>query len=132
METLAGIDSTTIARMLVDIEQGNGLVPGSVLIVDEAGVVGSRTIDNLARHAAETESKLVLVGDDRQLPEIDAGAASVASRASSVRSSCTKFIDKPKSSREHASLRGRRPGDRASQRSPRRRRERHPRRSCWC
>jgi ATP-dependent exoDNAse (exonuclease V) alpha subunit len=75
METLAGIDSTTIARILVDIEQGNGLVPGSVLIVDEAGVVGSRTIDKPARHAAETESKLVLVGDDRQLPEIDAGGA---------------------------------------------------------
>jgi hypothetical protein len=75
METLAGIDSTTIARMLVDIDQGNGLAPGSVLVVDEAGMVGSRTIDRLAQHAAETGSKLVLVGDDRQLPEIDAGGA---------------------------------------------------------
>jgi conjugative relaxase-like TrwC/TraI family protein len=75
METLAGIDSTTIARMLVDIDQGNGLTRGSVLVVDEAGMVGSRTIDQLARHAADTESKLVLVGDDRQLPEIDAGGA---------------------------------------------------------
>jgi len=75
METLAGIDSTTIARLLTDIDQGNGLVPGSVLVVDEAGMVGSRTIDRLARHAAETNSKLVLVGDDRQLPEIDAGGA---------------------------------------------------------
>jgi conjugative relaxase-like TrwC/TraI family protein len=73
METLAGIDSTTIARMLLDIDQGNGLPDGSVLIVDEAGMVGSRTIDRLARHAADTRSKLVLVGDDRQLPEIDAG-----------------------------------------------------------
>jgi Ti-type conjugative transfer relaxase TraA len=75
METLAGIDSTTIARLLIDIDQGNGLVPGSVLVVDEAGMVGSRTIDRLAQHAADTESKLVLVGDDRQLPEIDAGGA---------------------------------------------------------
>lgn len=75
MEALAGIDSTTIARLMVDIDQGNGLAPGSVLVVDEAGMVGSRTIDRLARHAAATESKLVLVGDDRQLPEIDAGGA---------------------------------------------------------
>jgi ATP-dependent exoDNAse (exonuclease V) alpha subunit len=75
METLAGIDSTTIARLLVDVDQGNGLAPGSVLVVDEAGMVGSRTIDRLAQHAADTESKLVLVGDDRQLPEIDAGGA---------------------------------------------------------
>jgi conjugative relaxase-like TrwC/TraI family protein len=75
METLAGIDSTTIARLLLDIDQGNGLAPGSVLVVDEAGMVGSRTIDRLAQHAAHTRSKLVLVGDDRQLPEIDAGGA---------------------------------------------------------
>jgi conjugative relaxase-like TrwC/TraI family protein len=75
METLAGIDSTTIARLLLDIEQGNGLPDGSVLIVDEAGMVGSRTIDRLARHASDTRSKLVLVGDDHQLPEIDAGGA---------------------------------------------------------
>ncbi|MCW3000544.1 MAG: conjugative relaxase [Solirubrobacterales bacterium] len=75
MESLAGIDSTTIARLLVDIDQGNGLATGSVLVVDEAGMVGSRTIDRLAQHAADTKSKLVLVGDDRQLPEIDAGGA---------------------------------------------------------
>jgi Ti-type conjugative transfer relaxase TraA len=75
METLAGIDSTTIARLLLDIDQGNDLPAGSVLVVDEAGMVGSRTIDRLARHATETHSKLVLVGDDRQLPEIDAGGA---------------------------------------------------------
>jgi Ti-type conjugative transfer relaxase TraA len=75
METLAGIDSTTIARLLLDVNQGNGLPAGSVLVIDEAGMVGSRTIDRLAQHATETHSKLVLVGDDRQLPEIDAGGA---------------------------------------------------------
>jgi conjugative relaxase-like TrwC/TraI family protein len=75
METLAGIDSTTIAGLLRDIDQGNGLTRGSVLVVDEAGMVGSRSIDRLARHAADTDSKLVLVGDDRQLPEVDAGGA---------------------------------------------------------
>jgi Ti-type conjugative transfer relaxase TraA len=75
LENLAGIDSATIASVVRDIDQGHGLAPDSVLIVDEAGMVGSRTIDRLARHAAETKSKLVLIGDDRQLPEIDAGGA---------------------------------------------------------
>jgi conjugative relaxase-like TrwC/TraI family protein len=75
LETLAGIDSTTIARLLRDIDRGDGLPRGSVLVVDEAGMVGSRTIARLADHAAETHSKLVLLGDDHQLPEIDAGGA---------------------------------------------------------
>jgi conjugative relaxase-like TrwC/TraI family protein len=75
METIAGIDSTTIASLERDIDQGHSLPEGSVLVVDEAGMVGSRTIDRLARHTMETNSKLVLVGDDRQLPEIDAGGA---------------------------------------------------------
>ncbi|WCB92447.1 Dda-like helicase [Baekduia alba] len=75
LENLAGIDSATIASVLRDIDQGHDLAEGSVLIVDEAGMVGSRTIDRLARHAAESDAKLVLVGDDRQLPEIDAGGA---------------------------------------------------------
>jgi conjugative relaxase-like TrwC/TraI family protein len=75
LESTAGIDSTTIAGFLNDVEQGNGLPDGSVLVVDEAGMVGSRAIDRLARHAANTHSKLLLVGDDHQLPEIDAGGA---------------------------------------------------------
>jgi conjugative relaxase-like TrwC/TraI family protein len=75
LESTAGIDSITIAGFLDDVEHARGLPHGSVLVVDEAGMVGSRAIDRLARHAADTHSKLVLVGDDHQLPEIDAGGA---------------------------------------------------------
>jgi conjugative relaxase-like TrwC/TraI family protein len=75
LESLAGIDSTTIAQLRNDLDHGYGLPKGSVLIVDEAGMVGTRSIVELARHAAEVEAKLVLVGDDRQLPELDAGGA---------------------------------------------------------
>lgn len=73
MESLAGIDSCTIARLKQDIAHGYGVARGSVLVVDEAGMVGSRALLELAEHAAETDSKLLLVGDDRQLPELDAG-----------------------------------------------------------
>jgi hypothetical protein len=42
----------------------------TVLVVDEAGMVGSRKLTRLLEHA---QAKVVLVGDDRQLAAIDAG-----------------------------------------------------------
>src|SRR5947209_15723464 len=38
-------------------------------------MVGTRDLAALANHARERDAKLVLVGDDRQLPEIEAGGA---------------------------------------------------------
>jgi ATP-dependent exoDNAse (exonuclease V) alpha subunit len=75
LEQTAGIDSATISRLLADLDHGYGLTPGSVLVVDEAGMAGTRALARLADHAAATESKLQHVGDDHQLPEIDAGGA---------------------------------------------------------
>lgn len=49
------------------------LPPGGVLVVDEAGMVGTRTLHRLLVLAETTGTKLVLVGDPKQLPEIDAG-----------------------------------------------------------
>jgi conjugative relaxase-like TrwC/TraI family protein len=75
LEQTAGIDSSTVASLLIDLDRGYGLAPGSVLVVDEAGMAGTRTIARLAEHAQAAEAKLLLVGDDHQLPEIDAGGA---------------------------------------------------------
>jgi ATP-dependent exoDNAse (exonuclease V) alpha subunit len=47
--------------------------PGAVLIVDEAGMVGTRDLAVLAGTARTSNAKLVLVCDDCQLPEIQAG-----------------------------------------------------------
>lgn len=71
----AGIDATTIARLKRVLYSGHELTPGSVLVVDEAGMVGTRDLAALARAAERAQAKLVLVGDDRQLPEIQAGGA---------------------------------------------------------
>jgi Ti-type conjugative transfer relaxase TraA len=73
LEDQTGIDATTIARLRGELERGRPLHDRTVLVVDEAGMVGSRALAELAEHAAEARAKLVLVGDDRQLPEIDAG-----------------------------------------------------------
>ncbi len=82
----AGIRSATIASLLSDINRGHALAQGSVLVVDEAGMVGTRQLAQLARHAEGAGTKLVLVGDDRQLPEIQTGGAfrSLAERLGSI------------------------------------------------
>jgi Ti-type conjugative transfer relaxase TraA len=73
----AAIDTTTIARLRLALEHGYGhqLPFGGVLVVDEAGMVGTRDLAELSREADLRQIKLVLVGDDRQLPEIEAGGA---------------------------------------------------------
>lgn len=75
LQDQVGIDATTIARLQGELDHGHSLGRGDVLIVDEAGMVGTRAIARLADHTAEAETKLVLVGDDRQLPELQAGGA---------------------------------------------------------
>ncbi len=75
LEATAGIPAQTIARLLVDLDHPThgGLAAGSILVVDEAGMVGTRTLARLLDHAARADAKIVLVGDPRQLPEIGAG-----------------------------------------------------------
>lgn len=46
----------------------------SVVIVDEAGMVGLHDLDRLVRATAEAGAKLVLVGDTRQLQPVAAGS----------------------------------------------------------
>ena len=74
LETAAGIPSTTIARTRRHLDAGrDALDPRTILVVDEAGMVGTRTLAGLLEHAEQAAAKVVLVGDPRQLPEIDAG-----------------------------------------------------------
>ena len=74
----AGIPARTVERALLDREQalraGIRPTPGIVL-VDEAGTIGTRTLARLAEAVALADAKLVLVGDDAQLPAVAAGAA---------------------------------------------------------
>ncbi len=45
----------------------------TVLVVDEAGMLGSRKLARLLDHAQDARSKVVLVGDDKQLAAVEAG-----------------------------------------------------------
>ena len=73
----AGLESYTIHGLLQDLDRGGeyGLAAGAVLVIDEAGMVSTRTCDRLLAHADAAKAKVVLVGDERQLAAIDAGGA---------------------------------------------------------
>jgi hypothetical protein len=72
LEQQAGIPSTSVAALLGGVDR---LPAGAVLVVDEAGMVGTRDLARLLDAVHATDGKLVLVGDHRQLPSIDAGGA---------------------------------------------------------
>ncbi len=74
LQATAGIRSDTIASLLGELDRAHGGLPArTVLVIDEAGMVGTRTLGRLLDHAERAHAKVVLVGDPRQLPEIDAG-----------------------------------------------------------
>ena len=74
LETGAGIPSTSIRALLIRLDD-RPLQTGTVLVIDEAGMAGTRALAALAEAVDTADGKLVLVGDDRQLDSIDAGGA---------------------------------------------------------
>jgi conjugative relaxase-like TrwC/TraI family protein len=69
----AGIDSRTIAAWTREISGGQGLAGVGVLVIDEAAMVDDRAMAALLRHAAETGTKVVGVGDPLQLRAVGIG-----------------------------------------------------------
>ncbi|HEX2708981.1 MAG TPA: AAA family ATPase [Solirubrobacterales bacterium] len=87
-----GLEATSVAGLLAEFarKQSQGEAPltsGSVLLVDEAGMVDSATLARLIEHASAADAKLVLIGDPAQLGEIEAGGifASIADRVDPIR-----------------------------------------------
>ncbi|HWO82265.1 MAG TPA: MobF family relaxase [Solirubrobacterales bacterium] len=86
-----GLQATSVASFLAEFDRAAGrgeaaLGHRAVLVVDEAGMVDSRSLARLIDHAQEAEAKLVLMGDPAQLGEIEAGGlfASIAARTEPV------------------------------------------------
>jgi conjugative relaxase-like TrwC/TraI family protein len=71
----AGIKSSTIAKLLIEIEMGRSpLHSKSILVVDEAGMVATPDMERLIRHCNEVGAKLALIGDGKQIQPIGPGA----------------------------------------------------------
>jgi len=76
LENGSGIASRTLASMEHGWAQGRDLLTErDVLVIDEAAMVGTRTLERVLSHAVEAGAKVVLVGDAEQLQSIEAGAA---------------------------------------------------------
>jgi Ti-type conjugative transfer relaxase TraA len=78
-ENLEG-GSNIPARTLASLEHAwsrgrDTLTNKDVLVVDEAGLVGSRQMERVLSQARDAGAKVVLVGDAQQLQAIEAGAA---------------------------------------------------------
>lgn len=83
LEGGSGIASRTIASLEFAWAQGRDeLRSRDVLVVDEAGMIGTRQMERLLSAADAAGAKVVLVGDPEQLQAIEAGAAfrSIAER----------------------------------------------------
>ena len=76
LENGSGIASRTIASLERQWSEGRELLTSrDVMVIDEAGMVGTRQMERVLARAADVGAKVVLVGDPQQLQAIEAGAA---------------------------------------------------------
>ena len=70
LEAGAGIDSTTLARHLVEHRDVDA---STVVVVDETGMAAVRDLARVVDQVTRAGARLILVGDHHQLPEVAAG-----------------------------------------------------------
>lgn len=75
LEQGSGIPSVTLHSLIADLDGGRlQLTDQHVIVLDEAGMVGTRQFHALLSQVNAAGSKLVAVGDPKQLQAINAGA----------------------------------------------------------
>jgi hypothetical protein len=87
LESGSGIASRTLASLEHAWSQGRDqLTSRDVLVIDEAGMIGTRQMERVITEAEGRGAKVVLIGDPEQLQAIEAGAAfrATAERQGSV------------------------------------------------
>ena len=76
LEADSGIASRTVASLEHQWGQGREFLSAQdVLVIDEAGMIGSRQLERVLSEAERRGAKVVLIGDPEQLQAIEAGAA---------------------------------------------------------
>lgn len=75
LEAESGIKSLSTQSLLGQLDRGKlKLNPKSVVVLDEAGMAGLRTVSRLQEHVDRSGCKLVLMGDMRQIQPVDGGS----------------------------------------------------------
>jgi conjugative relaxase-like TrwC/TraI family protein len=70
LEAGAGTPSSTLHSLLARDQR---IAPGSVLVIDEAGMADLRILEAAVSHHFGHGGRVIMVGDHRQLPEVGAG-----------------------------------------------------------
>ena len=69
-----GIPAFTAASLVGELQAGRArLDDRTIIVIDEAAMLGTRHLAALIDAAEKADAKVVCIGDDRQLPEVDAG-----------------------------------------------------------
>ena len=91
LERGSGIASRTLASLEHQWANDRERLTGKhVLVIDEAGLVGTRQLERIVSEAERQGAKIVLVGDPQQLQAIEAGAAF---RAAAERHGAIEIMD---------------------------------------
>jgi len=91
LEQGSGIGSRTLASLEHQwAKDRDRLTDKHILVIDEAGMVGTRQLERIVTEAEKQGAKVVLVGDPEQLQAIDAGAAF---RAAAERHGAVEIMD---------------------------------------
>jgi conjugative relaxase-like TrwC/TraI family protein len=93
----AGLCSDTLARFLLDVENGRrSLGPRDVVVLDEATMTRTDDLERLVTHTAQVGCKLVLAGDPHQLGAVGPGglfATLVGSHGASELETVRRFLE---------------------------------------
>lgn len=74
LEAESGVASMSSAMLLQELRAGRQTLTASdVVVIDEAGMVGTRNIRSFQRYCDEAGAKLILQGDAKQLQPVSAG-----------------------------------------------------------
>ena len=74
LESSSGIESRTLASLERSWKKGfSQLSRKDVLVIDEAGMIGTRQLHHFISEAQKTGAKVILIGDPEQLQPINAG-----------------------------------------------------------
>jgi conjugative relaxase-like TrwC/TraI family protein len=69
-----GIPAITAASLVGELQSGRTRFDDrTIVIVDEAAMLGTRHLATIIEAASKANAKVVCIGDDHQLPEVDAG-----------------------------------------------------------
>lgn len=98
----AGIgEPRTLHSWLKDRQAGKDLSPGTVVIIDEAGLASAKNLESLMRRIEKAGARAVFVGDVRQYESVEAGPALRQLQLAGMLTAFVKTMQRQRNAPEH-------------------------------